>query len=94
MDLLTTVSVTATTYPTTPQVSLGWEPDSILIAVTNTTATNLIYVSFDGVKDDGLLRPGITQAIAWQSKRPNIWLRLGPAAVNPTAVDVMASTVR
>jgi len=94
MDLLTTVSVTNVAYPTDPQVSLGWEPDSIMIAVTNTTATNLIYVSFDGEKDDGLLRPGITQAITWQSKRPNVWLRLGPAAANPTSVDVMASTVR
>lgn len=94
MDLLTTVSVTSAAYPTDPQVDLGWEPDSLLIAVTNTVATNLIYVSFDGVKDDGLLRPGITGAVAWNSKRPQVWLRLGPAAANPTSVDVMASTVR
>ncbi len=94
MDLLTTVSVTSASYPTDPQVDLGWEPDSLLIAVTNTTATNLIYVSFDGVKDDGLLRPGITGAVAWNAKRSQVWLRLGPAAANPTSVDVMASTVR
>ena len=94
MDALTTVSVTATTYPTTAQVVQTWEPDSIMFVVASTTATDLIYVSFDGTADAGVLRPGITGAIAWLSKRTSIWLRLGPAATNPTSVDVMTSTVR
>jgi hypothetical protein len=94
MDALTTVSVTLTTYPTNPQVTQTWEPDSIMFVVASTTAADLIYVSFNGTSDAGVLRPGVTGAVAWQSKRTNIWLRLGPAAINPTSVDVMTSTVR
>lgn len=94
MDALTTVSVTSTSYPTDAQVSVTWEPDSLMFVVASTTSTDLIYVSFDGTADAGVLRPGITGAIAWQSKRTHVWLRLGPAAANPTSVDVMLSTVR
>lgn len=94
MDALSTVSVTSTSYPGTAQVSYAWEPDSIMFVVASTTATDLIYVSFDGVNDAGVLRPTLTGAIAWNSKRTSVWLRLGPAATNPTSVDVMASTVR
>lgn len=94
MDALNTVSVTLTSYPANAQVTYAWEPDSIMLVVASTTATDLIYVSFDGVNDAGVLRPTLAGAVAWNSKRTAVWLRLGPAATNPTSVDVMASTVR
>lgn len=94
MDALSTVAVAALTYPTDPQVEYEWEPDSIMFVVASTAAADIIYVSFDGVADAGVLRPGITGAISWQSKRRQVWLRLAVGATNPTSVDVMANTVR
>lgn len=94
MDNYSSVDVTSTSYPTDPQVTYGYEPDNIMIVVASSTATDLIYVSFDGTNDAGVIRPGLTGAIAWNSKRTAVWLRLGPAGTNPTSVDVMASTVR
>lgn len=58
----------------------------------STTVTDIIYVSFDGETDHGILIPGIAQAINWTSKRRAVWLRLSaPGAVT---AYVMANTVR
>lgn len=92
---LQTISVSSTSYPasTSPQVDIGWEPDSILFVNRSSTATDLVYFSFDGVTNHGILIPGTIPAIEWRAKRKKIWLKLDAGAAT-TDVNIMANTVR
>lgn len=92
---LQTVSVSSATYPAvaSPQVDIGWEPDSILLLNRSATATDIVYYSFDGSSDHGILIPGTLPAIEIRGKRKKIWLRRDSGAAT-TSVNVMANTVR
>lgn len=92
---LQTVSVSSASYPaaTSPQVDIGWEPDSILLVNRSSTSTDIVYFSFDGREDHGLLIPGTIPAIEWKGKRKRVWLRRDSGAAT-TSVNVMANTVR
>lgn len=92
---MATVSVSSTSYTAfaSPSVTVGFEPDSILLLNRSSTATDIVYISFDGVNDNGLLIPGTLPVLEFKEKRTKIWLRLDAAAAT-TAVNVMAGTVR
>jgi len=64
-----------TTYPTTPQVSLPFEAQ--MIVVNEGDGDAVVFVSFDGANDHAALRRSSpTQAIAFQAKRKKCWLRM------------------
>lgn len=90
---LATVSVSSDSYPTDPQVSPGFEPDSILVVNRSSTAADIVYISFDGVTDNGILIPGLLPCLEYKEKRRKIWLRRDAGAAT-TSVNVMAGTVR
>ena len=90
---LQTVSVSSDSYPTDPQVSLGFEPDSTLFLNRSSTATDIVYISVDGANDTALLIPGLMPALEYRTKYKKYWLRRD-AAASTTTVNVMANTVR
>lgn len=75
------VSVTDTTYPATPQITVPFVPQEIAVVVLDSTAANTVDVSFDGTnrharfvptqlggfsfRFDGIL--GTTQGVWFQS---------------------------
>ena len=90
---MATVSVSSTSYTTDPSVTVGFEPDSILLLNRSSAATDIVYISFDGISDHGLLIPGTLPVLEFKEKRTKVWLRLDAAAA-ATTVNVMAGTVR
>jgi hypothetical protein len=92
---MATVSVSSTSYTavTSPSVTVGFEPDSILLLNRSSTAADVVFISFDGVNDHGILIPGTLPVIEYKEKRTKIWLRLDSGAAT-TSVNVMAGTVR
>jgi len=89
---LQVVSVTATSYNTEPDITIGFEPDSIMFTNRNTTAGDEIRISFDGSNDHGELVGGLVPALEFKTKRMKIWLkRIGAGT---SSVHVMAGTVR
>ena len=92
---MATVSVTLSTYAAfaLPSVTVGFEPDSILLLNRSSAATDIVYISFDGISDHGLLIPGTLPVLEFKEKRTKVWLRLDAAAA-ATTVNVMAGTVR
>lgn len=86
---LATISVSAATYPTDAQISVGFEPDSILFVNRSSTAADIVYISFDGVTDHGLLIPSLVPALEFREKRRYAWLRRDSGA-STTSVNVMA----
>ena len=92
-DLSTTaITVTVTAYAASPDVTFGFESDSVTVLNRSTVITDIIYVSFDGETDAGITIPGIAQAINWTAKRQKVWLRR--SAAGSSTVNVMANTVR
>lgn len=51
------VSVTDTTYPATPQITVPFVPQEIAVVVLDSTATNTVEVSFDGAAMHARLVP-------------------------------------
>jgi hypothetical protein len=89
---LETITVTSTTYGADPDVSFGFEADSILVLNRSSTASDEILISFDGADDHGTTVPGLLPAIGWTAKRRAVWLRR--ASSGSSDVQVMAGTVR
>lgn len=90
---LQAISVSSATYPTDPQVSLGFEPDSALFLNRSATATDIVYISVDGANDAALLIPGLMPALEYRTKYKKYWLRRDVSAAT-TTVNFMANTVR
>lgn len=92
---MATVSVSSTSYTAVdaPSVTVGFEPDSILLINRSSTAADVVLISFDGVNNHGLLIPGTLPALEYKEKRTKIWLKLDSGA-STTTVNVMAGTVR
>ncbi len=90
---MATVSVSSTSYTTDPSVSIGFEPDSILLLNRSSVITDVVLISFDGVNNHGILIPGTLPVIEYKEKRIKVWLKLDSGA-STTTVNVMAGTVR
>lgn len=90
---MATVSVSSTSYTADPSVTVGFEPDSILLLNRSSTAADVVLISFDGANTVGLLVPGTLPALEYKEKRTKIWLKLDSGA-STTTVNVMAGTVR
>lgn len=90
---MATVSVSSTSYTTDPSVTVGFEPDSILLLNRSSTAADVVLISFDGVSNHGILIPGTLPVLEFKEKRTKIWLKLDSGA-STTSVNVMAGTVR
>jgi hypothetical protein len=88
---MATVSVSGTTYPDDAQAQFGFYADSTLLLNRSSTAADVVYFSFDGTNDHGLLIPGTIPAVEWRAKRKQVWLRLDSGA-STTSVNVMAHT--
>ena len=94
-DSCTTHTVNSTSYPAaaSPQVSLDWETDQITVLNESSTASDIVYVSFDGTNNAGKLIPGIAQSLTWLfTKRQKVYLKLDSAG--SVSVTVMAGTTR
>lgn len=77
------------TYPASPQISLGFEPDEYLFI--NESAAENIFYSFDGINDHGMMDPGEpSEAISWRTKAKKVWFRSATGAAS--TVRVSAST--
>ena len=90
---MATVSVSSTSYTADPSVTVGFEPDSILLLNRSPTAADVVLISFDGVNNHGITIPGTLPVIEFKEKRTKIWLKLDSGA-STTSVNVMAGTVR
>jgi len=94
-DSCTTHTVASTNYPAagSAQVSLAWETDQITVLNESSTASDIVFVSFDGVTNAGKLIPGIAQSLTWLfTKRQKVFLKLNSAG--SVSVTVMAGTTR
>lgn len=89
---LQTVSVSSTSYPGTPQVSLEFEPDQYTFYDVSSTTGEDVYVSFDGSTNHGRLRAGTPlAALNWETKCKKVWFKQVTAG-GAISVDVMAGT--
>ena len=94
-DSCTTHTVASTSYPVaaSAQVSLAWETDQITVLNESSTASDIVFVSFDGTTNAGKLIPGIAQSLTWLfTKRQKVFLKLNSAG--SVSVTVMAGTTR
>lgn len=92
-DSCTTHTVASTSYPSTAQVVLEWETDQITVLNESSTASDVVFVSFDGRANAGKLIPGIAQSLTWLfTKRQKVYLKLNSAG--SVSVTVMAGTTR
>ncbi len=89
---LVTASLTHASYQTTPEWLVEFEPDQICFVVASTTAADVVYISFDGVNDHGILVPGTIPSLVFNAKRKRAWLRLS-SGTGPVTVYVMGGTV-
>lgn len=89
----TVVTVTGTTsYPTNPQVSLGFTPDSVLVACESDDVSGYIDISFDGHNDHGRATKGTPlQAIEWRTHDHKVWLKTSSGAVGAVTARVLSS---
>ncbi|HUK32704.1 MAG TPA: hypothetical protein VLV86_02270 [Vicinamibacterales bacterium] len=91
----THVDVTSqSTYPTTPQLSIGFVPDFLKFA--NLSSTAIVHYSFDGATDNGYINPNLSPFDIWPSDRKGItdkvWLRRDSAGVDTVIVVVTGGT--
>ena len=85
------LNVTATTYPSNPQVTIDlFQPKRIMVQ--NADAGDAVYVSFDGVNDHGALLNDVKSPMCQQEWRyqmsQKVWLRTGSGST--TQVQVIA----
>ena len=74
------------TYPTIPQISLGYVPDFYIFKL---AAGDGAYISFDGVNDHWRFLSGdFTLLIPVRYQK--LWLRQY-GVINPTTIDVLTS---
>lgn len=92
MDLCVDVTPAATSYQTNPDFSVEWETDYFIIANKSTTASDIVYFSFDGVTDHGVLIPGVYGWAKRNEKRKRVWTRCANAG--SVDVNIAAFTVR
>lgn len=86
------LSISATSYPTTAQVDLGFEPDAVILEALSTTAAEKVYVSLDGITNHYVLTPTFVPSLTIRSKAAKrLWLKVATGTVS---VAVMAETVR
>jgi len=91
-DACTTYAVNSTNYGTA-KMELAWETDQITVLNESSTASDIVYVSFDGTNNAGKLIPGIAQSLTWLfTKRQKVYLKLDSAG--SVSVTVMAGTTR
>ena len=89
---LQSLSVTATSYAASPDVSLGFEPDNVIIMNMSAASKDIVAVSFDGVNDHVLVITAHNDVQMLNVKRTAIWLRRTTAGTSD--VYVSANTVR
>jgi hypothetical protein len=77
-----TVALSATTYPTTAQVVIPFEPKTITIVNTSTTAANVVTPSFDGTTDALPLTPAINPGHQFQQNMLKVWLKIAAGSAN------------
>lgn len=86
------LSISVTSYPTDPQVSLGFEPDAVTLEALTTTAAEKVYVSLDGTNTHYVLTPTFVPSLVLRNKSAKrLWLKVASGTV---AVAVMADTAR
>ena len=89
---LVTAAVASSSYQTTPEWNAGFEPDQVCFVVSSSDAADIVYISFDGFEDHGILVPGTIQSLVFNEKRKRAWLRLS-SGTGPVTVYVMGGTV-
>ncbi len=76
------------TYPATPQVTLATRPTSIAVYTRHPTA--LVYVSFDGTNDAGIIDPAVIAGMDWDESFFEVYLHVDADPGVP--VDVVVSS--
>lgn len=89
---LVTAAVEDASYQTVPEWNVGFEPDQVCFVSGSSSPSDIVYISFDGVEDHGILVPGTIQSLVFNEKRKRAWLRLD-SGTGPVTVYVMGGTV-
>jgi hypothetical protein len=93
-DFLTNVDVSdVLTYPTTPQIVLGFQPDEILLR--NRSAEATIFVSFNGLGEDDIELPPQSDPLSAQNvrtKNQKLWVRSGDESHTDTVRLLIEAT--
>jgi hypothetical protein len=80
-----------TSYPSTPQFTIPFQPRTIIVS--NDDTTNDVYVSFDGVNDHAHLAPNTPTAAIRFERAPylKVWIREGgTTSGGTTKIQVIA----
>jgi len=87
------LSITATSIQSLPNITLEFEPSEWLIVNMSSTATDIVYFSFDGVNVHGKVVPGSPIAgCAYKIRAKKLWLYRHVGAASPTSITVMANS--
>lgn len=89
------ITVSATSFASSPDISLDFEPTEWLIVNLNTTAGDDVAFSFDGVNTHGKVMPATPIAgVSYKFRAKKIWFKDTSATGAAPVVLVMASTDR
>ena len=69
-----TIAVPAA-FTTEPSFTVPFQPKTIAVVNENTTAANVIEVSFDGINVHGKLIPGLLAGFKWDQNTTKVWLQ-------------------
>lgn len=86
MSFYSTLATPTSAYPSTPDVTVPFEPRAVTFALMDSVANQNAFISFDGVNNHVKLVVGQLQTVRLESAVTKIWLK---SAVS-TSVQVIA----